>query len=46
MNNHKTAAREEWLAARMKLLEAGKALTRRSYEQKILSQLQQMSVER
>jgi predicted dithiol-disulfide oxidoreductase (DUF899 family) len=32
MTNHKTATREEWLAARLKLLEAEKELTRRSDE--------------
>lgn len=32
MNNHKTGTREEWLAARLKLLEAEKELTRRSDE--------------
>ncbi|MEJ8867088.1 DUF899 domain-containing protein [Pseudomonas jessenii] len=30
MNAHKTATREQWLAARLQLLEAEKALTRRS----------------
>jgi predicted dithiol-disulfide oxidoreductase (DUF899 family) len=30
MTNHKTASREEWLAARLELLEAEKELTRRS----------------
>jgi predicted dithiol-disulfide oxidoreductase (DUF899 family) len=30
MNDHKTGTREEWLAARLKLLEAEKELTRRS----------------
>ena len=28
MVDHKTGTREEWLAARLELLEAGKALTR------------------
>jgi predicted dithiol-disulfide oxidoreductase (DUF899 family) len=32
MTDHKTATREEWLAARLKLLEAEKELTRRSDE--------------
>lgn len=32
MNAHKTATREQWLAARLQLLEAEKALTRRSDE--------------
>jgi predicted dithiol-disulfide oxidoreductase (DUF899 family) len=32
MTDHKTGTREEWLAARLELLEAGKALTRRSDE--------------
>jgi predicted dithiol-disulfide oxidoreductase (DUF899 family) len=32
MTNHKTGTREEWLAARLKLLEAEKELTRRSDE--------------
>jgi predicted dithiol-disulfide oxidoreductase (DUF899 family) len=32
MNDHKTATREEWLAARLDLLEAEKELTRRSDE--------------
>jgi predicted dithiol-disulfide oxidoreductase (DUF899 family) len=32
MINHKTGTREEWLAARLELLEAEKALTRRSDE--------------
>src|SRR5436309_1262347 len=32
MANHKTGTREEWLAARLKLLEAEKELTRRSDE--------------
>src|SRR5213596_3291824 len=32
MNNHKTGTREEWLAARLGLLEAEKELTRRSDE--------------
>jgi predicted dithiol-disulfide oxidoreductase (DUF899 family) len=32
MTKHKTGTREEWLAARLKLLEAEKALTRRSDE--------------
>ena len=32
MTRHKTGTREEWLAARLKLLEAEKALTRRSDE--------------
>ena len=32
MTEHKTATREEWLAARLELLEAEKALTRRSDE--------------
>ena len=32
MNPHKTATREQWLAARLQLLEAEKALTRRSDE--------------
>jgi predicted dithiol-disulfide oxidoreductase (DUF899 family) len=32
MNTHKTAPREQWLAARSQLLEAEKALTRRSDE--------------
>ena len=32
MSNHKTATREEWLAARLELLDAEKALTRRSDE--------------
>src|SRR5260370_4016971 len=30
MTDHKTGTREEWLAARLKLLEAEKELTRRS----------------
>src|SRR5260370_19017860 len=30
MTDHKTGTREEWLAARLELLEAEKALTRRS----------------
>ncbi len=29
MTSHKTGTREEWLAARLELLEAEKALTRR-----------------
>src|SRR6202040_1266560 len=32
MADHKTGTREEWLAARLQLLEAEKALTRRSDE--------------
>src|SRR5579862_207679 len=32
MTSHKTGTREEWLAARLELLEAEKALTRRSDE--------------
>src|SRR4051812_20704824 len=32
MTNHMTATRKEWLAARLELLEAEKALTRRSDE--------------
>src|SRR5438105_8677297 len=32
MTNHKTGTREEWLAARLKLLKAEKELTRRSDE--------------
>ncbi|MFC5488845.1 thioredoxin family protein [Dokdonella soli] len=32
MNDHKTATREEWLAARLELLQAEKELTRRSDE--------------
>src|SRR5260370_29110381 len=32
MTDHKTGTREEWLAARLKLLEAEKALTQRSDE--------------
>jgi predicted dithiol-disulfide oxidoreductase (DUF899 family) len=32
MTNHKTGTREEWLSARLELLEAEKALTRRSDE--------------
>jgi predicted dithiol-disulfide oxidoreductase (DUF899 family) len=32
MNTHKTASRDQWLAARLQLLEAEKALTRRSDE--------------
>src|SRR5260370_5321515 len=32
MTNHKTGTREEWLAARLELLDAEKALTRRSDE--------------
>src|SRR2546430_15179351 len=32
MTNHRTGTREEWLAARLELLEAEKALTRRSDE--------------
>ena len=32
MTDHKTGTREEWLAARLQLLEAEKALTRRSDE--------------
>src|SRR2546423_751719 len=32
MTNHKTGTREEWLAARLELLEAEKELTRRSDE--------------
>src|ERR671925_2135306 len=32
MTTHKTGTREEWLAARLKLLEAEKELTRRSDE--------------
>jgi predicted dithiol-disulfide oxidoreductase (DUF899 family) len=32
MNEHRTGTREEWLAARLELLEAEKALTRRSDE--------------
>src|SRR6202140_2280204 len=32
MTNHKTATREEWLAARLELLDAEKALTRRGDE--------------
>src|SRR5450432_523268 len=38
MTDHKTGTREEWLAARLDLLEAEKALTRRSDE---LAQLRQ-----
>jgi predicted dithiol-disulfide oxidoreductase (DUF899 family) len=38
MTDHKTGTREEWLAARLELLEAEKALTRRSDE---LAQLRQ-----
>src|ERR1700694_6231567 len=38
MPDHKTGSREEWLAARLQLLEAEKALTRRSDE---LAQLRQ-----
>jgi predicted dithiol-disulfide oxidoreductase (DUF899 family) len=30
MTNHKTGTREEWLAARLELLQAEKELTRRS----------------
>ncbi len=30
MTDHKTGTRDEWLAARLELLEAEKALTRRS----------------
>jgi predicted dithiol-disulfide oxidoreductase (DUF899 family) len=32
MTDHKTGTREEWLAARLELLEAEKALTRRNDE--------------
>jgi predicted dithiol-disulfide oxidoreductase (DUF899 family) len=32
MTSHKTGTREEWLAARLKLLDAEKELTRRSDE--------------
>jgi predicted dithiol-disulfide oxidoreductase (DUF899 family) len=32
MTNHKTGTREEWLAARLELLDAEKQLTRRSDE--------------
>jgi predicted dithiol-disulfide oxidoreductase (DUF899 family) len=32
MTDHKTGTREQWLAARLELLEAEKALTRRSDE--------------
>jgi predicted dithiol-disulfide oxidoreductase (DUF899 family) len=32
MTNHKTGTREEWLAARLELLETEKELTRRSDE--------------
>jgi predicted dithiol-disulfide oxidoreductase (DUF899 family) len=32
MTAHKTGTREEWLAARLELLEAEKALTRRGDE--------------
>ena len=32
MTDHKTGTREEWLAARLELLDAEKALTRRSDE--------------
>jgi len=32
MSDHKTGTREEWLAARLELLEAEKQLTRRSDE--------------
>ena len=32
MTDHKTGTREEWLVARLELLEAEKALTRRSDE--------------
>ena len=32
MSNHKTATREEWLAARLELLKAEKELTHRSDE--------------
>ena len=32
MTNHKTGTREEWLAARLKLLKAEKELTRRGDE--------------
>ena len=32
MTDHKTGTRQEWLAARLELLEAEKALTRRSDE--------------
>jgi predicted dithiol-disulfide oxidoreductase (DUF899 family) len=32
MNTHKTATRDQWLTARLQLLEAEKALTRRSDE--------------
>ena len=32
MTDHKTGTRDEWLAARLELLEAEKALTRRSDE--------------
>ena len=32
MTDHKTGTREEWLAARLELLKAEKALTRRSDE--------------
>ena len=32
MTNHKTGAREEWLAARLELLKAEKELTRRGDE--------------
>src|SRR5476651_1647769 len=38
MTDHKTGTREEWLAARLELLEAEKALTRRSDE---LAQMRQ-----
>jgi predicted dithiol-disulfide oxidoreductase (DUF899 family) len=32
MTKHRTGTREEWLAARLKLLQAEKELTRRSHE--------------
>jgi predicted dithiol-disulfide oxidoreductase (DUF899 family) len=32
MTDHKTGTRDQWLAARLELLEAEKALTRRSDE--------------
>jgi len=38
MTDHKTGTREEWLAARLELLEAEKALTRRSDELALLRQ--------
>src|SRR5258708_29438940 len=38
MIDHKTGTREEWLAARLELLEAEKALTRRSDELALLRQ--------